>query len=101
MTLRNLLVVCGMAALLSAVPFAAGGSGNNVLASPAAQPTPADKPLFSSYRGVEIGMLADDARKKLGGPKDKSDEQDYFEFSGNEAAQVYYDAVHKVRAIAI
>ena len=100
-TLRNLLFVCCQAALLSALPFAGGGSGNNVLAHPAAQPTPSDKPVFTSYRGVEIGMMIDDARKKLGGPKDKSDEQDYFEFSAEESAQVYYDTDHKVRAISM
>jgi hypothetical protein len=58
-----------------------------------------DNPVYSSYKGVELGMSIEDARKKLGGPKEKSDGQDYFEISDNESAQIYYDAAHKVTAI--
>jgi hypothetical protein len=101
MTLRNLMLVFSLAVLLTAISSPGLGPQTAVLAQPAAEPTPADKPLFSSYRGVEIGMLVDDARKKLGSAKDKSNEQDYFEFSDNESANVYYDEMHKVRAISI
>ena len=53
-------------------------------------------PVFREYRGVEIGMAADEARKKLGGPKDKGDEQDFFVLNDKETAQVVYDKAHKV-----
>lgn len=43
------------------------------------------------FRGVKIGMVTDEARKKLGSPKDKSDEQDFYIFNENEAVQIYYD----------
>ena len=43
------------------------------------------------FRGVKIGMATDDARKKLGAPRDKSPEQDFYLFNENEAVQVYYD----------
>ena len=62
----------------------------------------ADDPVFSDFKGVRIGMLTDEARKKLGSPKDKSDEQDFYLFNDNQAVQVYYDkATKKVTAISI
>jgi hypothetical protein len=48
------------------------------------------------YRGVSIGMLADEVRKKLGNPSDKGEEQDFFVLSDNETAQVVYDKSKKV-----
>ena len=59
------------------------------------------KPVYSEYKGVTIGTKADDARAKLGDPKDKSDTQDYYVFSDNESAQVLYDTDHTVRVISI
>ncbi|HEV7474329.1 MAG TPA: hypothetical protein VGN90_09775 [Pyrinomonadaceae bacterium] len=55
---------------------------------------------FKEYRGVQLGMTADEVRKKLGVPKDKSDEQDFFVFNDNETAQVVYDPTHKVVTIS-
>jgi len=61
-----------------------------------------DDPLFSDFRGVRIGMPTDEARKKLGSPKEKGDEQDFYLFNDNQAVQVYYDkATKKVTAISI
>jgi hypothetical protein len=45
-------------------------------------------------------MLADEVRKKLGEPKDKSDEQDFFVFNETETAQIVYDKTHKVITIS-
>src|SRR4051812_45909212 len=59
------------------------------------------KPIYSGYKGVSIGTKLDDARTKLGAPKDKSDAQDYYVFSDNETAQVLYDNDHSVRVISI
>jgi hypothetical protein len=59
-----------------------------------------ETPLFQEYRSVRIGMLADEVRKKLTNPNDKSDEQDFFVFSETENAQVFYDKTHKVYAIS-
>ena len=56
--------------------------------------------MFKEYRGVQLGMTADEVRKKLGSPKDKSDEQDLFVFGDNESAQIVYDAAHKVVTIS-
>ncbi|HEX6045456.1 MAG TPA: hypothetical protein VFZ22_13280 [Pyrinomonadaceae bacterium] len=61
-----------------------------------------DEPVFLDYRGVQIGWLADDVRKKLGVPADKGDEQDFYKFSDNETCQVLYDkTTRKVTAISV
>jgi hypothetical protein len=38
-------------------------------ASAAPAPTPPDKTVFSTYKGVGLGMKVDEARKLLGAPK--------------------------------
>ena len=61
-----------------------------------------EAPVFQEYRGVQIGWLADDVRKKLGNPADKGDEQDFYVFGEKETAQILYDkATHKVTAISV
>lgn len=59
-------------------------------------------PVFKDYRGVEIGMKADDVRGKLKDSlKDKSDAQDLYAFSGGETAVIYYDADGQVTAVSV
>ena len=60
-----------------------------------------ERPVFHEYRSVKIGMTADEVRTKLKNPSDKSDEQDFFVFSENESAQVFYDKTKKVFAISV
>jgi hypothetical protein len=61
-----------------------------------------ETPVFSDYRGVHIGMTADETRQKLGKPKDSADTQDYFAFGDNEAVTIVYDAAqHKVVTVSI
>jgi hypothetical protein len=55
---------------------------------------------FNEYRGIQLGMLADEVRKKLGSPKDKGDEQDFYIFDETETAQIVYDKTHKVVTIS-
>lgn len=57
-------------------------------------------PLFSEYRGIQLGMSAVDVRKKLGEPKDKGDEQDFYMFGETETAQIVYDKTLKVVTIS-
>lgn len=68
-------------------------------------PAPADKaqnePPFHDYKGVRIGMSAEEARKLLGNPTDKDDKQEVFAVSDDESCQVYYDATRKVAAVSI
>ena len=61
-----------------------------------------DKPIFHDYRGVQIGLLADEVRKKLGEPANKGDEQDIFLFGEKEMAQILYDkTTRKVITISV
>jgi hypothetical protein len=67
--------------------------------APAAQAK--DDPPFHEYKGVHIGMSAQEARKLLGNPTDKDDKQEVFAVSDDESCQVYYDAAKKVSAVSI
>ena len=61
-----------------------------------------DEPVFLDYRGVKIGWLADEVRKKLGSPANKGDEQDFYVFNEKETCQIFYDkATKKVTAISV
>jgi hypothetical protein len=60
-----------------------------------------NQPTVNQFKGVTIGMLADQARKKLGTPRDKSAEQDFYMLNDNEVLQVYYDKGGAVNAISI
>src|SRR5215216_4867277 len=66
-------------------------------------PAPEEQPVFLEYRGVKIGWLADEVRKKLGNPANKGDEQDFYVFNeSKETCQVLYDkATRKVTAISV
>ena len=66
----------------------------------AAPPSDEETAAFKDYRGVQLGMTADEVRKKLGTPKDKSEEQDFFIFNETETAQILYDNTHKVITIS-
>jgi hypothetical protein len=69
--------------------------------SKSASATPANTPVFTSYRGVSINMSADEVRQKLGKPHEKFDDMDLFVFSDKERARVFYDKEKKARAISI
>ena len=99
---RSLGLLIGNALLLVAVVLvlSAAALAQTTRRAPAAAPE--ESPLFQEYRGVQIGWLADDVRKKLGNPADKGDEQDFFVFGEKETAQILYDkATHKVTAISV
>ena len=55
---------------------------------------------FHEYRGIQLGMVVADVRKKLGDPKDKGDEQDFYVFNETETAQIVYDKDHQVVTIS-
>lgn len=62
---------------------------------------PEKAPAFSDYKGVRIGMGTEESRKKLGNPRDKSAEQDFYVFNDTQAVQVFYDKAGAVSAISI
>jgi hypothetical protein len=95
-----LLAVALLTATALLVPFGSRGTGASARALPL--PTPAEKPPYTAYKGVTIGMTTSEARTKLGVPKEKSDEQDFFELSDRESVQVYYNAAtHTVTAVVV
>lgn len=66
----------------------------------ASSAAPSNVPMFTDYRGVKIGMTAEEVRSKLDGIK-KGDSQDFLVFSERESAQIYYDDKGLVIAISI
>jgi hypothetical protein len=86
-----------LACLVAAVTFSAGAS----IPANAQRPKGGDEPVFTEFKGVRIGMTTDEARKKLGSPRDKADEMDIYLFNENQAVQVYYDKTKTVSAISI
>ena len=48
------------------------------------------EPLYREYKGIKLGMSAEDVRAKLGKPEEKSDAMDFYVFSDKERARVYY-----------
>ncbi len=94
---RIFTVLIAAAGLLLALHSANVQGQRKAAAHPTAEE---DSPLFHDYRGVQLGMTADEARKKLGDPKDKGDEQDFFVFNETETLQVVYDKAHKVVTIS-
>lgn len=63
--------------------------------------TATQRPLYTEYKGARLGMLAEEARAKLGTPALKASDQDYYVFSENETAQICYDAAQKVVTISV
>jgi hypothetical protein len=66
----------------------------------ASNATTANVPVFTDYRGVRIGMTAEEVRAKLEGLK-KGERQDFLVFSERESAQIYYDDQGKVIAVSV
>jgi hypothetical protein len=86
--------------LVTAGLLLAGSSAAQTARNRAAGPVE-EAPVFHEYRGVQIGSLADEVRKKLGTPADKGEEQDFFLFGEKETAQILYDKEHKVIVISV
>jgi hypothetical protein len=92
LTSACLLLLCGSAL---------GQNAQVRKGAPAGTTTPEDtSTAFNEYRGVQLGMISDEVRKKLGDPKDKGEEQDFWVFNEEETAQIVYDKTHKVITIS-
>ena len=97
---RGFAFLIAAASLLPAVSNLNAQTPRKVPVAAAAAATENDAAVYKEYRGVQLGMAADEVRKKLGAPKDKSDEQDFFIFNDTETAQVVYDKTHQVITIS-
>lgn len=59
-------------------------------------------PVLTEYKGIKIGMTADEVRETLNEKPEVADKDGfYYEFSSNESAQIMLDADKKVRVIAV
>ena len=105
--IRSTLLLPPVIVLMLLVSIANGqtvssGSGQEEAAeNPSASNAAATNlPVFTDYRGVPIGMTAEEVRAKLDGLK-KGEGQDFLVFSDRESAQIYYNSEGKVTAISI
>jgi hypothetical protein len=86
---------------LAVITISAGSAGaQRRTGTPAPVNTEEAASAFNEYRGVQLGMTAEEVRKKLGEPKDKGTEQDFYVFNETETAQIVYDKAHKVVTIS-
>jgi hypothetical protein len=101
--LRATLLLISVLVLIFTASRAKGQTSQEVATamSPSTKNTasPTD-PVFSDYRGVKIGMSAEEVRATLNNVK-KGEGQDFLVFSERESAQIYYDDKGKVMAISI
>lgn len=61
----------------------------------------AAEPLFREYRGVAVGMTADQVKQKLGASQETTERQDFYVFSSSESAQIFYDPKRVVIAVTV
>jgi hypothetical protein len=87
-------------ALLAVITFSIAGAVSGQAPQKRANLPPDEDPVFHEYRGVKIGWVADDVRKKLGSPANKGEEQDFYIFGEKETCQVMYDK-GQVTAISV
>jgi outer membrane protein assembly factor BamE (lipoprotein component of BamABCDE complex) len=95
----GVLIMFVMSTLLVLV-WSASAQAQRAQALVSTAPVVTQQPPYSDYKGVRLGMTAQEVRTKLGAPTMKSDEQDYFVLSDKETAQVGYDAAGKVKVIS-
>lgn len=87
-------------ALLVVIGFSIAGVSQAQTTQRRAALAPEEDPVFHEYRGVKIGWIADEVRKKLGNPANKGDEQDFYIFGEKETAEFLYDK-GQVTAISV
>jgi len=66
-----------------------------------AAPAVIQQPLYTEYKGVRLGMTAEEVRTKLGSPTFMDKELGYFVLSATESAQIAFDGAGKVRVISV
>lgn len=60
---------------------------------------PQDEPLYRDFKGVTLGMSAEEVRQKLGKPHEPGKDQDFFVFSDTQRARVFYDDKGKATGV--
>jgi hypothetical protein len=59
------------------------------------------QPLYTEYKSVRLGMSAAEVSAKLGAPALKASDQEFYVFSENETAQIFYDTAQTVTTISV
>ena len=90
------VLVCGFAGWSSSANAQAPKARANFTPDNATQ-----RPLYTEYKGVRLGMTAAEARAKLGAPMLKADDGDFYVVSDKETVQIAYDVAHKVTTISV
>ncbi len=99
---RNLVLVAALFVIaLAGYALSANAQGQKSRAAVSAAGPLVQQPLYSDYKGVRLGMTAQEVRAKLGTPVLKDEELDYYVFSDNVTAQIAYDKTHKAKAISV
>jgi hypothetical protein len=103
MVVREVLgSTCASAILAVAlvVPFVAGAHAQTSTAPAVGeQAKPAGPPLDEVFKGVHLGMSADEVRGLLGKPSEKDETQDVFVLSDDRRMRVYYGADARATAV--
>lgn len=58
------------------------------------------RPLYTDYKGVRLGMTAAEVRTKLAMSGMRIDDQEFYIFDTRETAQFAYDTANKVKSIS-
>jgi hypothetical protein len=66
-----------------------------------AAPALTQQPLYTEYKGVRLGMKAEEVRTKLGNSTFMDKELGYFVFSATETVQIGFDLTGKVKTISV
>ncbi|MGH9872449.1 MAG: hypothetical protein ACRD9S_08280 [Pyrinomonadaceae bacterium] len=91
----TLVLLCALAGLSSNANAQARKLQGAVTSDVATQ-----QPLYTEYKGVRLGMTAEEARAKLGIPALKASDQDFYVFSDTETAQIAYNTKGSVVTIS-
>jgi outer membrane protein assembly factor BamE (lipoprotein component of BamABCDE complex) len=72
-----------------------------VITAGAQTPDKKNLPVWQSYKGVSLGMTADEVRAKLGAAKSEDADGFFYVFSETENAQFLLDKDKKVRTVSV
>ena len=97
---RSVLIMFVMSTLVVFV-WGANAQAQKTRAAVNAGPVVTQQPLYTDYKGVRLGMTAEEVKTKLGNPTFSDKDLGYFVFSETETVQIAYDAAGKVKTISI
>jgi outer membrane protein assembly factor BamE (lipoprotein component of BamABCDE complex) len=97
---RSVLIMFVMSTLVVLV-WGANAQAQKSRAAVNSAPVVTQQPLYTDYKGVRLGMTAEEVKTKLGNPTFMDKELGYFVFSETETVQIGYDAAGKVKTISI